>query len=128
MAETVWRDEDLDAATETLAGAETVAFGGVGYAGAVLPVTEAYRLLERALPSRPDAVRAKLDSLLTRGSAAGKAYAATLLTRFDPPAGEAAWRSLRSQDGEFTTFSGCLMAETTLREHAIQQLGQPEPA
>ncbi|MFG1949811.1 hypothetical protein [Micromonospora sp. NPDC048830] len=116
------KDRELGAAVRELAGADTLAFGGVGIASTLLPATEAYRYLERALDERPEAVREKVDWLLGHGSPAGKAYAATLLARVDAGAGRAAWQRLREDGGEFTTFSGCLMGRATLREYAAAQL------
>ncbi|SCG61503.1 hypothetical protein [Micromonospora coxensis] len=115
-------DPEWDAAVEELAGADTVAFGGVGIAGTLLPVTEAYRRVEAALAERPEAVREEVDRLLRRGSPAGKAYAATLLERLDPAAARDAWSRLREDPGEFTTFSGCVMGSANLREYAADRL------
>ncbi|MEU5939105.1 hypothetical protein ABZ807_07920 [Micromonospora sp. NPDC047548] len=116
------RDRELDAAVEELAGADTVAFGGVGIAGTLLPVTEAYRRVEGALDAHPDEAREKVDRLLRHGSPAGKAYAATLLERVDPAAAREAWASLRDDEGEFTTFTGCLMDSATLGGYATDRL------
>ncbi|SCG46955.1 hypothetical protein [Micromonospora halophytica] len=115
-------ERELDAAVEELAGADTVAFGGVGIAGTLLPVTEAYRRVEAALAERPETVREKLDRLLRSGSPAGKAYAATLLERLDPAAARDAWSRLREDSGEFTTFSGCVMGSANLRGYAADRL------
>ena len=52
----------------------------------------------------PEKVRTQLAWLLANGSAAGKAYAATLLDELDPAAGRAAWGSLSTDRSEFTTF------------------------
>ncbi|MFC0029592.1 hypothetical protein ACFFMM_08665 [Micromonospora chaiyaphumensis] len=116
------KDRELDAAVEELRRADTLAFGGVGIAGQILPETEAYRHVERALREHPEAARKKVDRLLKHGSPAGKAYAATLLDSVDPAAGRAAWERLRDDDGEFTTFSGCLMDRATLRGYAAERL------
>lgn len=115
-------DRVLDAAIKELAGADTLAFGGVGIASTLLPVTEAYQQVERMLGERPDDVRRKLDWLLEHGSAAGKAYAATLLERTDPAAARAAWTALRSDKAQFATFSGCVMGRTTLGDYASERL------
>lgn len=115
-------DRELAAAVEELARADTLAFGGVGFAGQVLPATEAYRRLAQALREDPGRGRKKVDWLLAHGSPAGKAYAATLLESADPAGGRAAWERLRHDDGEFTTFSGCLMGRVTLREYATERL------
>ncbi|MEU9825065.1 hypothetical protein [Micromonospora chersina] len=116
------KDRELDAAVEELGRADTLAFGGVGIAGQILPATEAYRHVERALREHPEAARKKVDRLLKHGSPAGKAYAAALLDTVDPAAGRAAWERLRDDDGEFTTFSGCIMGRATLREYATERL------
>ncbi|SCE68262.1 hypothetical protein GA0074695_0276 [Micromonospora viridifaciens] len=116
------RDRELAAAVEELAAADTLAFGGVGIAGTLLPATEAYQQLERALAERPAEVRQRLDRLLEHGSPAGKAYAAALLDTVDHAAGRAAWTRLRDDPGELTTFTGCLMDQTTLGEYAAERL------
>ncbi|QLQ38693.1 hypothetical protein [Micromonospora robiginosa] len=116
------KDRELDAAVRELAGADTVAFGGVGFAGQVLPATDAYRHVERALTDHPEQARKKVDRLLRDGTPAGRAYAATLLEAVDPDAGRQAWERLRGDDGEFTTFSGCVMGRTTLRDYATERL------
>jgi multidrug resistance efflux pump len=120
------KDRELDAAAEELARADTLAFGGVGIAGQILPATDAYRHVEQALREQPEAARKKVDRLLKHGSPAGKAYAATLLETVDPAAGRAAWERLRADDGEFTTFSGCIMGRATLREYAAERLADPD--
>ncbi|MFG2101659.1 hypothetical protein ACGFJ5_13750 [Micromonospora echinaurantiaca] len=117
-------DRELEAAIAELAGADTVAFGGVGIAGTLLPATEAYRRVEAALAEHPEQVRGHLDRLRAEGSPAGRAYAATLLARLDPAAGRAAWSALAEDPGEFTTFSGCVMGRTTLREYATERLAE----
>ncbi|MGC1214240.1 MAG: hypothetical protein WA890_23645 [Micromonospora sp.] len=116
------KDKELDAAIKELAKADTLAFGGVGIASTLLPETEAYRYVERALGEHPHEARKKVDWLLSHGSPAGKAYAATLLDKADPEAGRAAWERLRDDKGEFTTFSGCVMGRATLREYASERL------
>jgi hypothetical protein len=119
-----WRkkDRELDAAIEELARADTLAFGGVGIASTLLPVTEAYLRVEQALSDRPEETRRRLDWLLKHGSPAGRAYAATLLERVDPAAARAAWTALRVDGSEFTTFSGCVMGKATLGEYAGERL------
>ncbi|MBE1485947.1 hypothetical protein [Plantactinospora soyae] len=124
MTELPGQFDDLTSAVRELATADVVAFGGVGLAGQVLPPTEAYRVIEAALPERAEAVRSRLDWLLGNGSAAGRAYAATLLGEVDPAAARAAWRALVDEEAELTTFSGCLMDQTTLGEYAAARLGQ----
>lgn len=118
------RGRELAAAIEELHRAETVAFGPVGIAGSLLPVTEAYRRVEAALGDHPEEVRGQLDRLLTTGSPAGRVYAAALLDRLDPPAGRAAWERLRDDPAEVGTFTGCVMGRTTLREYAEDRLGR----
>ncbi|SCG56530.1 hypothetical protein [Micromonospora humi] len=113
---------ELDQAVRALDDADTLAFGGVGFAGQVLPATEAYRVLEQELREQPEAARKRVERLLKKGTPAGKAYAATLLEAVDPAAGRDAWERLRGDDGEFTTFSGCVMGRTTLGEYAAERL------
>lgn len=62
-----------------MAGADTVAFDGVGFAAQILPETEAYRRLVAAVPEHGAEVRAQADRLLNRGSPAGRVYAADRL-------------------------------------------------
>jgi hypothetical protein len=116
------KDRELTAAVEELARADTVAFGGVGIAGTLLPVTEAYRRVEAALADDPEGVREQLDRLLAEGTPAGRVYAATLLERSDPTAGRAAWTALRGDPAEFGTFTGCVMGRATLGEYASERL------
>lgn len=116
------KDPELAAAVEELARADTLAFGGVGIASQILPATDAYRYVERALQEHPEQARKKVDWLLRHGSPAGKAYAAALLDTVDRAAGRAAWERLRDDDAEFTTFSGCVMGRATLREYATERL------
>ncbi|MCM0675344.1 hypothetical protein NCC78_11690 [Micromonospora phytophila] len=118
------RDRELEAAVEELRQADTVAFGGVGIAGTLLPVTEAYRRVRAALADHPDDVREQVDRLLDTGSPAGRVYAATLLEQLDPAAGRAAWAALRDDPAEFGTFTGCVMGRTTLREYAAERPAQ----
>ncbi|GAB3819154.1 hypothetical protein [Micromonospora zhanjiangensis] len=121
------RNDELEVAVRELAKADTLAFGGVGIAGTTLPVTEAYQTVERLWPDRTDEVRDRLTWLLDKGTPAGRAYAATLLSRVDPEAGRAAWSQLRGERGEFTTFQGCVMGRAELGEYAGGQLA-PDPA
>ncbi|MEH0842562.1 hypothetical protein V6U81_09255 [Micromonospora sp. CPCC 205711] len=116
------RDRELDAAIRELAKADTLAFGGVGIASQILPATEAYRHVEAALREHPERARKKVDWLLTHASPAGRAYAAVLLEEVDPAAAREAWTALRDDEGGFTTFSGCVMGTTTLREYATDRL------
>ncbi|MFI6758331.1 hypothetical protein ACIBF5_04195 [Micromonospora sp. NPDC050417] len=125
MAQSTEPSDAIAEAVHELRVAEVVAFGGVGFAGQVLPPTEAYHALEVALPSKVDEVRSQISWLLANGSAAGKVYAASLLNRFDPAAARAAWESLTEESAEFTTCTGCLMNRTTLGEYATAQLHHP---
>ncbi|MFF4877241.1 MULTISPECIES: hypothetical protein [unclassified Micromonospora] len=115
-------ERELDAAVDELVGADTLAFGGVGIAGTLLPVTEAYQRVGAALDDHPEEVRRQLDRLLAEGSPAGRAYAATLLERIDSSTARATWTSLRDDPTEFTTFVGCVMGRTTLGDYATQRL------
>ncbi|MFF3865785.1 hypothetical protein [Micromonospora sp. NPDC001898] len=117
-------NKELDAAVRELAKADTLAFGGVGIAGTLLPVTEAYQEVERQLDAHPEQARRKVDWLLEHGSPAGRAYAATLLGRVDPAGGRAAWEALRGEPAEFTTFGGCVMGRTALGEYAAARLAE----
>ncbi|MFF5176903.1 hypothetical protein ACFY2Q_02595 [Micromonospora sp. NPDC000316] len=115
-------ERELGAAVDQLMTADTLAFGGTGFAGTLLPVTEAYLAVEAAQGDHPDEVRHHIDRLLTKGSPAGRAYAATLLERIDPAAARAAWTSLRDDPTEFTTFVGCVMGRSTVGDYATQRL------
>ncbi|MCG5467731.1 hypothetical protein LADH09A_001542 [Micromonospora sp. LAH09] len=115
-------ERELGAAVDTLVAADTLAFGGVGFAGKLLPVTEAYQRVEAALDDHPEEVRRQLDRVLADGTPAGRAYAATLLERIDPAAARAAWTSLRDDPSEFTTFVGCVMDRETIGNYATQRL------
>ncbi|WP_328651529.1 hypothetical protein OG598_26375 [Micromonospora sp. NBC_00330] len=115
-------ERELGAAVDELVAADTLAFGGVGIAGTLLPVTEAYHRVEAALTDHPEEVRRQLDRVLADGTPAGRAYAATLLERVDPEAARAAWTSLRDDPSEFTTFVGCVMDRETLGTYASRRL------
>lgn len=115
-------ERELGAAVDELVAAETLAFGGVGIAGTLLPVTEAYHRVEAALSDHPDEVRRQLDRVLTDGTPAGRAYAATLLERIDPETARATWTSLRDDPSELTTFVGCVMDRETLGTYASRRL------
>ena len=112
------RDEQLD----HIAKADTVAFGGVGIAGTLLPATQAYFELEEALLQHKEELRPRLEQLLDTATPAGRIYAAELLTRIEAAAGRAAWQRLAEQDAEVTTMSGCIMGKTTLRSYAADRL------
>ncbi|MEU7972214.1 hypothetical protein AB0B48_09235 [Micromonospora sp. NPDC049089] len=115
-------ERELGAAVDELVTAETLAFGGVGIAGTLLPVTEAYHRVEAALSDHPDEVRRQLDRVLVDGTPAGRAYAATLLERVDPETARATWTSLRDDPSELTTFVGCVMDRETLGTYASRRL------
>ncbi|RQX15679.1 hypothetical protein [Micromonospora arida] len=115
-------ERELGAAVDELVAADTLAFGGVGIAGTLLPVTEAYHRVEAALGDHPEEVRRQLDRVLADGTPAGRAYAATLLERVDPEVARAAWTSLRDDPSEFTTFVGCVMDRETLGTYASRRL------
>ncbi|MET7960051.1 hypothetical protein ABZ356_06180 [Micromonospora zamorensis] len=115
-------ERELGADVDTLVAADTLAFGGVGFAGKLLPVTEAYQRVEAAVDDHPEEVRRQLDRVLADGTPAGRAYAATLLERIDPAAARAAWTSLRDDPSEFTTFVGCVMDRETIGNYATQRL------
>ncbi|MEO3774478.1 hypothetical protein [Micromonospora sp. B9E7] len=115
-------ERELESAVDALVTADTLAFGGVGIAGTLLPVTEAYHRVAATLDEHPAEVRRQLDRVLADGTPAGRAYAATLLERIDPAAARAAWTSLRDDPSEFTTFVGCVMDRETLGNYATQRL------
>jgi hypothetical protein len=98
--------------------ADVVAFGGVGFAGEVLPVTRSFDALAELLT---EDLRPSLERLLTRATPAGKVYAAVLLGRLDPAAGRDAWRRLSGDRATVATFSGCVKGRTTLAEYASAQ-------
>ncbi|GIJ27924.1 hypothetical protein Vqi01_30860 [Micromonospora qiuiae] len=112
----------LAAAIARLADAGTVAFGGVGLAGSLLPETEAYQRVAAAIAEQPDEVREQLHRLLSAGAPAGRVYAATLLEQLDPAAGRAAWTALRGDPAELPTMTGCVMGTTTVGEYAVERL------
>lgn len=105
-----------------LADADTLAFGGVGFAGTLLPATKAYFAVEEGLRRHGAELRPKLEALLDSAKPAGRLYAAELLTHIDAAAGRAAWQRLARQDAEVSTFSGCLMGTTTLARYAQDRL------
>jgi hypothetical protein len=110
--------DDLKRHLKELETADVVAFGGVGFAGEILPVTRAY---DAVVDQLSPALRPKLDRLLDRATPAGKVYAATLLSRLDPPAGYAAWQRLTRDSSTVSTFTGCIKGRTTLSEYASSQ-------
>ena len=116
------RNGAFDDELRLLAEADTLAFGGVGFAGTLLPATEAYFAVEEGLRQHGAKLRPKLEALLDRATPAGRLYAAELLTRLDAAAGKAAWEHLARQDGEVTTFTGCMMGSTTLARYAQDRI------
>jgi hypothetical protein len=111
-----------EAALRELARADVLAFGPVGFAATVLPVTQAYQRLSAAAEAGGTDVRPYLDRLLAEGSPAGRAYAATLLARIEPDEGRSAWRALAADPAELTTFEGCVMRRTSLARYAAGHL------
>ena len=77
------------------------------------------RYLERKLA----ALRTELEQLLRKATPAGKVYAADLLNKLDPDTGRKAWHRLAGDLAAVSTFSGCIMGQTTLAEYAAAQLG-----
>ncbi|GIJ33955.1 hypothetical protein [Micromonospora sediminimaris] len=116
------KESELARAVAELGHASTLAFGGVGIAGTLLPETEAYQRVAVAMTDHPEEVRDLLDRLLTGGTSAGRVYAATLLERLDPAAGRAAWTALRGDPAELNTMTGCVMGSTTVGEYAVERL------
>ncbi|MGC4808025.1 hypothetical protein [Micromonospora sp. DT233] len=112
----------LDGAVTELAEANALIFG-LSMLGAS-PQAEAYWEVERQLDAHPEQARRKVDRLLTHGSPAGRAYAATLLDRIDPAAGRAAWAAMRADPTELVTQTGCVRRRTTLGEYAAGELGK----
>jgi hypothetical protein len=107
--------KDLDRHLKELEKADVVAFGGVGFAGQVLPVTRAYDAVAAQLS---DDLRPKLEKLVRKATPEGKVYAATLLGLLDPAAGREAWQRLAGDRAKLDTFTGCIKARTTLAEYA----------
>lgn len=114
----------LSAALNTLKHAQLVAFGGVGFAGQILPVTEAYYKVRGA----GAAARPKIEQLLSDATPAGKVYAAKLLSAIDPTAGRAAWQRLANQSDPFRMMQGCIASQSTLADYAANELDQDAPA
>lgn len=109
--------DDGEAVTE-LSTARLLAFGGRGFAGAVDASTHAYRHLAglgaRAVPL--------LERVVEEGTPAGRAYAATLLSELDEPAGRAVWERLAGEPGLITFYQGCVCEELSLGEYARRTL------
>ncbi|MGC5028398.1 hypothetical protein [Micromonospora sp. DT229] len=116
--------DELAAAMAALAEAETLTFGGVGLAGTMLPETEAYQHIEQAAADRPEEVRGQLERLLSAGSPAARVYAATLLERLDPQAGQVAWERLRADPAPLQTATGCVLDTTTVGAYAANRLAE----
>lgn len=108
----------------TLAKADVVAFGGVGFAGQTLPETAAYFAVAKELRGGPGTVRPHVNRLLADATPAGKVYAATLLAAADPAAGRAAWQRLARQHSAVRTMTGCIAVQTTLAEYAAGQVNR----
>ncbi|WP_433212292.1 hypothetical protein ACQP00_52225 [Dactylosporangium sp. CS-047395] len=118
----LWKKQAYDEELKLLAAADTLAFGGVGIAGALLPATKAYFAVEEALRRDGHDLRPRLEALLDKATPAGKVYAAELLTHVDAAAGRSAWERLRGQSGEVKTFQGCIMGSTTVARYAEERL------
>lgn len=107
---------------EELAKADTVAFGGVGIAGTMLPATQAYFALEEAVRRHRTELRGRLEALLDTATPAGRVYAGELLTHISAEAGRAAWAKLAGQHADVRTMAGCLQSRTTLARYAASRL------
>jgi hypothetical protein len=119
----LWKKQGVfDDELRLLADADTLAFGGVGIAGTLLPATKAYFAVEEGLRLHGEQLRPRLEALLDRATPAGRLYAAELLTHADAAAGKAAWRHLDGQGGAVTTFTGCIMGSTTVGRYAAERL------
>jgi hypothetical protein len=118
----LFNKDPLEKQLGEIARAESVAFGGVGIAGTLLPATQAYFSIEEALPLHKRDLKPKLEKMLDSATPAGRIYAAELLTHVEAAAGRAAWRRLADQNAEVSTFSGCIMAKTTLHRYASERL------
>ena len=119
----LFNKDPLDKQLGEIARAESVAFGGVGIAGTLLPATQAYFSIEEALPLHKRDLKPKLEKMLDSATPAGRIYAAELLNHVEAAAGQAAWRRLADQNAEVSTFSGCIMGKTTLHRYASERLG-----
>ena len=121
----LWKKQKFDDELRLLGEADTLAFGGVGFAGSLLPATKAYFAVEEALREHGADLRPRLETLLDKGSPAGRIYAAELLTHADARAGRAAWERLESARDEVKTFTGCIMGSTTVGQYAANRLHSP---
>jgi hypothetical protein len=118
----LWKKHAFDDELRLIAEADTLAFGGVGFAGSLLPATKAYFAVEEGLRQPGGDLRARLEALLDKATPAGRVYAAELLTHADARAGRAAWEKLESSSDEVRTFSGCIMGSTTVGQYAADRL------
>lgn len=110
----------LDGDLELLRKATEVAFGGVGFTGQTLPVTEAY---QRVREAGSDA-RTEIGALLDDGTPAGCVYAAALLDGFEPEGNQRAWRRLTNDDRPVTVWDGCVRTEETVRAYATRRIAE----
>jgi hypothetical protein len=117
-----WRKTAFDDELDEIAKADTLAFGGVGIAGTLLPATRAYFTVEEGLRRHGAALRPQLEKLLGSATPAGRLYVAELLTHVDADAGQAAWKRLAGESGDVRTFTGCIMGSTTVSRYAGQRL------
>jgi hypothetical protein len=115
--------DPLDGQLDEIAKADTLAFGGVGIAGTLLPATQAYFSLEEALPLHKAQLKPRLERMLDSATPAGRIYAAELLNHVEAGVGRAAWQRLAAQDAEVRTFTGCIMGRTTVGRYAHDRLG-----
>ncbi|MER7276825.1 hypothetical protein ABT369_20520 [Dactylosporangium sp. NPDC000244] len=118
----LWKKQAYDEELRLLADADTLAFGGVGIAGTLLPATKAYFAVEEGLRQHAGELRPRLEALLDKATPAGRVYAAELLTHADAAAGRSAWQKLSGQRGEVKTFTGCIMGSTTVARYAEERL------
>ncbi|EOD70230.1 hypothetical protein [Amycolatopsis vancoresmycina] len=109
--------DDGEAVAE-LVTARLLSFGGRGVTGAVDASTLAYRHLAglgaHAVPL--------LERVLEEATPAGRAYAATLLSELDEPAGRAAWERLAGEPGQVSYYRGCVHETLSLGEYARRNL------
>jgi hypothetical protein len=112
----------MEESLKQLGDADVVAFGGVGFAGTLLPVTVAFRALAEEVNRRGEELRPRLLQLLATATPAGKVYAAALLGRIEPAAGRDAWQRLARDPSPINTFTGCMRGQQTLASYAAEQL------
>ena len=106
-------------ALEILGAADTLAFGGVGIAGAVLPETRAFVMLSAS--ERLAAYEPELRRLVRDGSPAGRIFAARLLARLHPH-DTATWAHLFQDTAVVMTAAGCIFEQKTVQESAADLL------